>query len=95
MPKPIAMNRRTWIAGWAALCVAGFAATAAMNASSTPDPNPENPACAEYIAHIDELLLAKEDREGKEDGVLGFSRVQVGTQDDCSDELRNHVSGGR
>ncbi|MEU3739816.1 hypothetical protein AB0E78_22385 [Streptomyces sp. NPDC032198] len=94
MPKPIPMNRRTWVAGWAVLCVAGFAATATMNASSTPDTNPEKPACAEYIAHVDaELTKAKE--EGMEDGVVGLSRVQGGTENDCSDELRDYLSSDR
>ncbi|MFE7112701.1 hypothetical protein ACFU98_37855 [Streptomyces sp. NPDC057575] len=95
MPKPIRMSRRSWIAVWAMLCAAGLAATAGMNASSAPDPQPEKPVsaeCAERIADI-ETQLAEAKREDKEDGVLVFSRIQVGTEDDCRDDLRNHFRG--
>jgi predicted TPR repeat methyltransferase len=96
MPKSIRTSRRTWVAAWAVLCVLGVAATAGMNASSEPDPQPEKPVsaeCAEYIADI-ETQLAKAKQEGKDDGVLAFSRSTVGA-DDCSDEIREHFGGDR
>ncbi|MEU0626405.1 hypothetical protein [Streptomyces sp. NPDC005989] len=95
MPKPIRMSRRSWIAAWAVLCAAGLAATAGLNASSAPAPRPEKPVsaeCAERIADI-ETQLAKAKREDKGDGVLTFSRIQVGTEDDCRGDLRNHFRG--
>ncbi|MEU1194190.1 hypothetical protein [Streptomyces sp. NPDC005859] len=96
MPKPLRMSRRMWGAAWAVLCVAGIAATAALNASPAPDPQPEKPVsaeCAEDIANI-ETQLAKAKREGNGDGVLAFSRTRVGA-DDCSDEILEHFSGDR
>ncbi|MEU1106659.1 hypothetical protein ABZ408_37770 [Streptomyces tibetensis] len=96
MPKPLRMSRRMWIAAWAVLCVAGITATAALNAFPAPDPQPEKPVsaeCAEYIADI-ETQLAKAKREGNDDGVLAFTRTQVGA-DDCSDEVLDHFSGDR
>lgn len=89
------MSRRAWVAVWAVLCAACLATTAKLNASSAaPDPQPEKSvsACAERIADI-ETQLAKAKQEGKGDGVLVFSRVQVGTEDDCRDDLRNHFRG--
>ncbi|MFI1422943.1 hypothetical protein ACH4VX_34310 [Streptomyces sp. NPDC020731] len=79
------------------LCAVGLAATAELNASSAPDPQPEQPVsaeCAEYIADI-EMQPAKGKQEGRGDGVLVFSRVQVGTEDDCLDELRDRFRGDR
>ncbi|MFK0046000.1 hypothetical protein ACIQU4_18150 [Streptomyces sp. NPDC090741] len=96
MPKPIRMSR-TWVAVWAVLCAAGLAATAELNVSSAPDPQPEKPVsgeCADYIADI-EMQLAKAKQEGKGDGVLTFSRVKVDAEDDCRDDLRNHFRGDR
>lgn len=96
MPKPLRMSRRTWVAAWAVLCVAGIAATAALNAFPAPDPQPEKPVsaeCAEYIADI-EAQLAKAKVEGNDDGVLAFSRTRVGA-DDCHDALLDHFSGDR
>ncbi|MGW7079899.1 hypothetical protein [Streptomyces sp. NPDC054866] len=95
MLKPIPMSRRMWVAAWAALCAAGIAATAELNSSSARGPQPKKPVsaeCGEYIADI-ERQLAQAKQEGKEDGVLGFSRVRVGTKDDCGDELRDHFGG--
>ncbi|MEU1457186.1 hypothetical protein [Streptomyces avermitilis] len=92
MPNPIRMSGRRWVAAWAVLCLAGLAATAELNASSAPDPQPEKPVsaeCAKYIADI-EMRLAKAKQEGKGDGVLVFSRIQASTEDDCRDDLRNH-----
>lgn len=97
MPKPLWTSRRMWVATWAVLCAAGLAVTAKLKASSAPDPQPEKPVsaeCAEYIADI-EMQLAKAKQEGKDDGVLTFSRARVGTEDDCSKELRNHFGGDR
>ncbi|WP_406724053.1 hypothetical protein WJ438_04470 [Streptomyces sp. GD-15H] len=97
MPKPIGTSRRMWVAAWAVLCAAGLTVTAEPNASSAPDPEPEKPVsaeCAEYVADI-EMRLAKAKQEGKDDGVLTFSRAQVGTEDDCSKALRNHFGGDR
>ncbi|MFD7714176.1 hypothetical protein [Streptomyces sp. NPDC059786] len=95
MPEPIRTSRRLGIAVWAVLCTAGLAATAALNASPAPDPQPEKSVsaeCAERIQDI-EKQLAKAEQEGKGDAVLVFSRIQVGTEDDCSDELRDHFRG--
>ncbi|MFG2142242.1 hypothetical protein [Streptomyces sp. NPDC048650] len=98
MPKPIRMSR-TWVAAWAVLCAAGLAATAQLNASSAPAPQPEKPVsaeCAAYIADIEmQLAKAKAKQEGRGDGVLAFSRVKVGAEDDCRDDLRNHFRGDR
>ncbi|MGW6459849.1 hypothetical protein ACWF94_28625 [Streptomyces sp. NPDC055078] len=97
MPKPIRMSRRTWVAAWAMLCAAGLAATAGLKGSSAPDPQPEKPVsaeCGEYIADI-EMQLAKARQEGRGDGVVAFSRVRVGAEDDCADELRTHFRGDR
>ncbi|MFE5242371.1 MULTISPECIES: hypothetical protein [unclassified Streptomyces] len=94
MPETIRMSHRAWVATSALLCGAGLAATAGLNASSSPDPNPEEPVsaeCAERIADI-ETELAKAKDEGN-DTVLTFSRVQVGDRNDCSDELRHHFHG--
>ncbi|MEU6687296.1 hypothetical protein [Streptomyces sp. NPDC046832] len=93
MPKPLRMSRCTWVAVWAVLCVAGIAATAALNAFPAPDPQPEKPVSAEYIADI-ETQLAKAKREGHDDGVLAFSRTRAGA-DDCSDEILDHFSDDR
>ncbi|MET7491298.1 hypothetical protein [Streptomyces sp900116325] len=95
MPKPIRMSRRSWVAAWAVLCAAGLAATAKLNATSAPAPQPEKSVsaeCAERIADI-ETQLAKAKLEGKGDGMLVFSRVQVGAEDDCRDDLRNPFRG--
>ncbi|MFH8491184.1 hypothetical protein [Streptomyces longisporoflavus] len=91
------MSRRRWAALWVALCAAGLAATAGLNASSKPDPpsgKPVSAECAKYIADI-ERKLAKAEEEGEGDGVLGFSRVRVGTEDDCGEEFRDHFGGDR
>jgi hypothetical protein len=96
MLKPLRMSCRTWVAAWAVLCTAAFAATAALNASSEPDEQPEEPVsteCAEYIADI-ETQLAKAKAEGNDDGALAFTRTPLGT-DDCSDEIRDHFGGDR
>ncbi|MFJ6850345.1 hypothetical protein ACIQM3_07345 [Streptomyces sp. NPDC091271] len=94
MPEPIRMSRRAWVATWAVLCAAGLGAAAGLNASSSPDPQTEMPVsaeCAERIADL-ETQLAKTKQEGN-DAVLGFSRVQVGAENDCRDELREHFRG--
>ena len=96
MPKPIRTSRRAWGAAWVVLCAAGLAATAGLNASSAPDPQPERSVSAEYVADIEtQLAEAKAEQEGEGDGVLAFSRVQAGTGDDCRDELRDHLRGDR
>ncbi|MFF9571510.1 hypothetical protein [Streptomyces sp. NPDC014685] len=95
MPKPIRMNHRSWTAAWAVLGAAGLAATAGLNASSAPDPQPENSVsaeCAELIAGI-EKQLAKVKQKGTGEEVLAFSRLRIGTEDDCDDDLRNHFRG--
>ncbi|MEW2073118.1 hypothetical protein ACFZAG_18495 [Streptomyces sp. NPDC012403] len=97
MPEPIRTSRRTWVAAWVVLCAAGLVATAGLNASSAPDPRPERPVsaeCAEYVADI-EAQLAEAEKEDEGDGVLAFSRVRVGTGDDCTEELRDHLRGDR
>ncbi|WP_329288358.1 hypothetical protein OIE43_00820 [Streptomyces pseudovenezuelae] len=97
MPKPLRISRRTWVGAWAVLCAAGIAATAALNASPAPDPQPEKPVsaeCAEYVAEI-EAQLAKAKEEGNaDDGVLAFTRTWVGAED-CSDEVLDHFGGDR
>lgn len=78
------------------MCGAGIAATAGLNASSTPDQRPERPVspeCADYIADI-ERQLAEAKRQGTDGGVLAFSRSKVGA-DDCGDEIRDHFGGDR
>ncbi|MFD5141259.1 hypothetical protein ACFWMX_34355 [Streptomyces sp. NPDC058378] len=99
MPELGSLSRRTRVAVWAGLCVAGLAATAGLNASSAPDPRPEKSVsveCAERIAEIEaQLSKAKHQSAGDGDGVLGFSRVAVGTQDDCRDEIRSHFGSDR
>ncbi|KOU26432.1 membrane protein [Streptomyces sp. WM6372] len=104
MPEPIRMSRPR-VAAWAVQCAAGLAATttatatatAKLNASSAPDPQPDKPVsaeCAQYVADI-EMQLAKTKQEGTGDGVLAFSRVKAGTDDDCRAELRKHFRGDR
>ncbi|MCX4506465.1 hypothetical protein ACH4E9_18570 [Streptomyces anulatus] len=95
MPKPIRMGRRTWVAAWAVLCVAGLAATAGLKSASAPEPPPERPVsaeCREFIARVKTQLDKAEQKGG--DGILAFSRGQVGTVD-CTDELRNLFRGER
>jgi hypothetical protein len=90
------MSRRTWVAAWAVLCVAGIAATAALNASGKSEEQPEKPVsaeCAEYISEI-ETLLDRAKAEGNDDGVIALSRTQVGA-DDCHDEILDHFGGDR
>ncbi|WP_216587375.1 hypothetical protein [Streptomyces brasiliscabiei] len=96
MPEPLRMSRRTWVAAWAVLCVAGIAATAALNAFPAPDPRPEKPVsveCAEYIADI-EAQLAKARKKGNDDGVLAFARSR-GRAEDCNDAILDHFNGDR
>ncbi|MFD5347516.1 hypothetical protein ACFWJY_28100 [Streptomyces anulatus] len=95
MPKPIRMGRRTWVAAWAVLCVAGLAATAGLKSASAPDPPPERPVsaeCREFITGVKKQLGQAEEDGG--DGILAFSRGQVSTVD-CADELRNLFRGER
>ncbi|MFJ5779740.1 hypothetical protein [Streptomyces sp. NPDC093094] len=97
MSKPLRMSRRRWVvAAWAVLCVAGFAATAALDAFPAPGAHSEEPVsveCAEYIRNV-EKQLAEAEREGNDDGVVAFTRVRVGA-DDCSDEVVDHFRDGR
>lgn len=99
MPEPISMSR-VRVAVWAVLCAAGLVATTGLNSSSARDSQPEQPEqsvsaeCGQYIADI-EKHMAKAKQEGKEDGVLAFSRIQVDAEGDCHDELRNHFGGDR
>ncbi|MGQ4715561.1 hypothetical protein ACUN22_17950 [Streptomyces anulatus] len=95
MPKPIRMGRRTWVAAWAVLCVAGLAATAGLKSASAPEPPPERPVsgeCREFIAGVKTQLDKAEQKGG--DGILAFSRGRVSTVD-CRDELRNLFRGER
>ncbi|WP_030221160.1 hypothetical protein [Streptomyces sp. NRRL WC-3626] len=97
MPKPLRTSRRTWIAAWVVLCAAGLAATVGLNASNAPDPQTERPVsaeCAEYVADI-ERQLAEAQRKSERDGVLVFSRVQAGTDDDCGEVLRDRLRDDR
>lgn len=95
MPRPIPTSRRAWIVTWAVLCAAGLAATYGLNTSSEPDPQPEKPVsaqCAELIASI-EKQLAKNERDGKKDGVVAFSRIRNADDDDCGDALHDRFGG--
>ncbi|MFJ4709192.1 hypothetical protein ACIP6I_30685 [Streptomyces anulatus] len=95
MPKPIRMGRRTWVAAWAVLCVAGLAATAGLRSAPAPDPQPARPVsaeCREFIASVKTQLDEAEQKGG--DGILAFSRGRVSTVD-CADELRNLFRGER
>lgn len=97
MPRPIPPSRRAWIVTWAVLCAAGLAATYGLNTSSEPDPQPAKPVsaqCAELIASI-EKQLAKNERDGKKDGVVAFSRIRNADDDDCSDALHDRFGGER
>ncbi|QIJ60639.1 hypothetical protein [Streptomyces sp. JB150] len=100
MPKPLPSSRRTWVAAWAVLCVAGTAATAALNASPAPGPRPGtshepvSAECAAYIAAVERELAKAAERTGEEGGVLAFTRVRTGAED-CDDELRDHLDGYR
>lgn len=97
MLLPKRMNRRTWMATWAVLCVAGLAATAALNASLAPDEQPEKSVsaeCAQYIADI-ERQLAKAEQEGRKDGVVALSGLRISGEDDCDDEVRDHFGERR
>ncbi|WP_425825625.1 hypothetical protein [Streptomyces fractus] len=91
------MNRRTLIAAWAALCVAGLAATTVLDDSSTPDQRTGKPAragCEERIADI-EKRMAEREREEKKSGVFSLSAVQVDPEDVCSDAIRQHFEDAR
>ncbi|MFZ3573205.1 hypothetical protein ACOKM5_40375 [Streptomyces sp. BH097] len=95
MPRPIPTGRRAWIATWAGVCAAGLAATCALNTSSKPDPQPEEPVsarCAELIASV-EKQLAKDEGDGKRDGVVAFSHMWSADEDDCHDALSDHFGG--
>ncbi|MGW7271801.1 hypothetical protein ACWGH5_14870 [Streptomyces sp. NPDC054864] len=96
MPKPISMSRRKWVAAWAVLCAAGLSVTAALDASSARDQQPEKSVSAEcdkYIADI-ETQLAKAEQEGKEDGVVALAGVHAGPEnDDCDDAFRDRFGG--
>ncbi|MFD4021895.1 hypothetical protein ACFWRV_00010 [Streptomyces sp. NPDC058576] len=97
MPKPIRMNRRTWVAAWAALCAAGLVATAQLENSSAPGPPPEKPVsaeCRKFIADID-TQLARAGQRGEEEGVLAFSRSRVDTGEGCHDALRAYFRSHR
>lgn len=96
MPKTLRTSRRTWVAAWTVLCAAGLAATAGLNASA-PDPQSQTPVsaeCAEYVADI-ERQLAEAQHKGDGDGVLAFSRVRSGADDDCGEELRDRLRNAR
>ncbi|WP_411078987.1 hypothetical protein [Streptomyces sp. cmx-18-6] len=94
MSKPIRMNRRTWAATWAVLCVAGLAATAGLKAASAPGPHPEKPVsaeCREHVAYVEKQLekaRQKGEGEGEGEGILAYPRRGVDPVD-CTDELRD------
>ncbi|MFF3490321.1 hypothetical protein ACFYWS_03135 [Streptomyces sp. NPDC002795] len=97
MPKPISTSRRAWIAAWAALCVAGLAATSALDDSSTPEQQTEKPAhadCDARIADLDKWMAAREQKE-KESGVITLSSVQVDPEDECHDAIVDHLDDQR
>ncbi|QES39835.1 hypothetical protein DEJ49_01560 [Streptomyces venezuelae] len=93
MPMPRPRHRRTWIATWAVLCAGGVAATAALNASSTPDRPPEEPVsaqCRAYIAEVDRQL-AEAEQGGRRDRVQAYAGIRNSGEDDCDDELARHL----
>ncbi|MER5439911.1 hypothetical protein [Streptomyces sp. NPDC002790] len=96
-PVPIPKSRRAWIVTWAVLCAAGLAATYVLTTSSEPEPPPKKPVsarCAELIKNI-EGQIAKNERDGKKDGVVAFSRIRGAGQEDCGDALRDHFGSNR
>lgn len=97
MSKPIRMRRRTWVGAWAVLCAAGLAATAVLHGSPASDPQPARSVsaeCDQLIAEV-EKQLAKSGQQRGEEAIVAFSRVSVGTLEDCDDELRSHLDGVR
>lgn len=87
-----------WIVVWAVLCVGGLAATTALNTSTPREAQPTKPISAEcdrYIANIERQLAKAEQKGDDEDGVVAFSRVRVGAEDDCRDEFRDHFTTNR
>ncbi|WP_306323198.1 MULTISPECIES: hypothetical protein [unclassified Streptomyces] len=103
MPKRPPINRRTWIAAWAALCAAGLAATAALNSSSAQATHPEDPAraeCAGAIADFEkQLAKTRQNDEGDEgaEKVHTLTAVSIGTKGEgtCHDELVDHFKNHR
>lgn len=95
-------SRRTWIAAWAALCAGGVAATAALNASSTPDPRPEKTVsaeCAQRISDLDaSLAKAKADAAaggGRQETVVAVGGLRSSDAEDCDDEVTDHLKAAR
>lgn len=93
MPNPLRMSRRAWLLTWAVLCVAGFAATAWLQAAvSAPEARPERPVkaeCREYIAEIEGRLdRTTVDGSGKV-GIVTFMPVGLDCKDELDDLLRD------
>ncbi|MEU8957271.1 hypothetical protein AB0C93_23550 [Streptomyces sp. NPDC048518] len=100
MPARIRTSRRTWVAAWAVLCAGGIAATAGLNASATPDPHPEKSVsaeCAEQIADIDAQLATAEREAARGEGnpLLAISGIRTAGEENCDEELRDHLQGAR
>lgn len=106
MPEPKPTNRRVWIAAWAALCVAGIAATSALNTtSSPPEPSRDRPLsadCDQRIADLDKWVAERKqeraeerEEEGKESGIVALSAVHVDDDDVCHDAITEHFDTTR
>ncbi|MFD8688421.1 hypothetical protein [Streptomyces sp. NPDC059651] len=94
MPNPIWMSRRSWVAASAVLCAAAPVA-AGPNGPTAPAPRPASSVgaeCPERVADI-ETQVVKNAWEGADEGMIVYSRVRTGTEDDCRDGLRIHVRG--
>ncbi|MEU1329935.1 hypothetical protein [Streptomyces sp. NPDC005865] len=100
MPARIRTSRRTWVVAWTVLCAGGLAATAGLNASTTPDPHPEKSVsadCAQQIADIDAQLgkAEPEAARGEENPLLAISDIRTAGEANCDEELRDHLQGDR
>lgn len=102
MPEPKPTDRRVWVAAWAVLCVAGLAATSALNAtSSTPEPSGDKPLssdCDQRITDLEKWVAERKrerDAEGKESGIVTLSAVHVDDEDVCHDAIAEHFAAER
>ncbi|MET8468436.1 hypothetical protein ABZY90_05295 [Streptomyces sp. NPDC006422] len=103
MPEPKPTNRRAWIAVWAVMCVAGLAATSALNtSSSTPEPSRDerlgSDGCDRRIADLDQWVAERKqerEEEGKGSGIVALSAVHVDDDDVCHDAITEHFDTKR
>ena len=92
MPDPRRRKHRTWFIAWAVLCAAGLVATEALTDSPPADDKPADvsPECADLITEI-EARIADQSDENASDTALVWTRSSSGPDDDCLDELREHL----